>query len=283
MGWWQRRSRRARFALGLATVLATVVGWLAVGALRVLTSVDDYAAYWRRRSVTTGDLLYIALGDSAAQGLGASSPDRGYVGIVADRLAEATGRTVAVVNLSLSGAKVDDLTRQLAQLEELPPPDLVTLAIGANDAGRTEPARFRALLEDAVARLPAGAFVADVPDFGGGGRLEAARELAAVAREVVTADGRLRPVALERATRAMGWSDYARDFFHPGDSGYAIWAGAFWDAIAPTLEADAGRTASDGARSGSPERSTPSHASTSLRGRSLVHGHRRWTNDRRSA
>lgn len=245
VGWWQRRSRRARVALGLVTVLATVVGWLAFGALRVLTSVDDYAAYWRRRSTTAGNLLYVALGDSAAQGVGASSPQRGYVGIVADRLAAANGRTVAVVNLSLSGAKVDDLAAQLAELEELSPPDLVTLAIGANDAGRTDPARFRALLEDAVARLPAGAFVADVPDFGGGGRLEAARDLAAVAREVVAADGRLRPVALERATGAMGWSDYARDLFHPGDSGHAIWAGAFWDAIAPTLQADAERTARD--------------------------------------
>ena len=53
-----------------------------------------------------GDLVYVALGDSAAQGIGASTSDNGYVGLVADRLRERTGNPVLGVNLSRSGATV---------------------------------------------------------------------------------------------------------------------------------------------------------------------------------
>ena len=47
--------------------------------------------YWSVPRGEAGGLLYVALGDSAAQGIGASHPDRGYVGLLADRLRAATG------------------------------------------------------------------------------------------------------------------------------------------------------------------------------------------------
>ena len=87
-------------------------------------------------------MLYVAIGDSAAQGIGASRPDRSYVGVLADDIRNLTGRSLRVVNLSVSGA-----TTELAVLDQLPrlaklSPDLVTVAIGANDIASWDPAVF---------------------------------------------------------------------------------------------------------------------------------------------
>lgn len=207
-------------ALGLLTRAALV--WLRV---------RPTARYWRRRADVSGDLLYVALGDSTAQGIGASRPARGYVGLLADDLAHRTGRSVRVVNLSVSGAKVDSVLHdQLPALRRLVRerrPDLVTLGVGSNDAGRTNPEAFRASLLRVLAALPPGARVADVPDFQGGPRLAAAAALSRVVREEVARRPDLVAVDLYDATRAMTWRDYAGDFFHPGDRGYRRYADAF--------------------------------------------------------
>lgn len=230
------RLRRALRVAGVVVlVLAAIVAWYGYGALRIVWSVEPTAAYWERRATRDGELLYVALGDSAAQGIGADRPERGYVGLLADRITRETGRTVRVVNVSVSGAVVADVVAEqvgpLAALE----PDVVTVAIGGNDAGRTDPAAFRRSFSALCAALPPGTAVADVPDFGGGPRRPAAAELARTAREVLAQHPRLRPVALERATLDMGWGDYAGDFFHPGDSGYVRWADAFWAVVGPAL------------------------------------------------
>ena len=81
---------------------------------------------------TTGVLRYVAIGDSAAQGIGASRPDRSYVGVLADDIHAATGRSVRVINLSISGATVDVATL----LERHRPTVVWTERLLANTAGR---------------------------------------------------------------------------------------------------------------------------------------------------
>ena len=231
--------RRTRLLLGAAGAVGVVALWILQGVVGTIARIDDYAAYWVQRAGGDGELLYVALGDSAAQGVGASRPDRGYVGLLAERLAATTGRTVRVVNLSLSGARSGDVLRdQIPRLAELRP-DVVTLAVGGNDVGRTAAATFRRTMDEVAAALPPGAFVADVPDFLGGPRRAEARTFAAIVREVVAARRDLVPVELERGTGGLGWRDFAPDFFHPDDSGYAAWADAFWAAMAPRVQAPA--------------------------------------------
>lgn len=230
----RRVLRRVLPVVGVGGALAAAgAAWYAVGALRVLWSVEDFAAQWRaraQRESLAGELLLLALGDSVAQGIGASSPDRGYVGLLAARLGAATGRPVRVVNVSVTGARAADVVRdQLPQVRGLRP-DVVTLDVGANDAGRTDADAFRACLRELLDALPPGAFVADVPWFGGGRRLAAAQVLAQVVREEVAARD-LVPVAVEAATRDMRWGDYAGDLFHPDDGGHRRWADAFWAAM----------------------------------------------------
>ncbi len=235
MDTWQalRVQRVATAAFGAAASGAAVLG---LRALRVLRSAELYSAYWQRQAASEGELLYVALGDSAAQGVGASHPALGYVGRLAEQVARRTGRTVQVVNLSVSGAMTADLVReQLPQLAAAGAPDLVTVAIGGNDAGRTGPKAFRAAFVTMLDALPRGSYVADVPDFGGGPRKPAAAALASIAREELARRPSLVSVELEEATGAMRLRDYSADFFHPGDSGYRMWADAFWREMAQRL------------------------------------------------
>ncbi|CAN5179888.1 hypothetical protein BH23ACT9_BH23ACT9_35380 [soil metagenome] len=223
--WWRR---------GLAitgVVLLIAVAWIAQGVLSVLWQVDAYADHWDQRAQADGEIVYVALGDSAAQGVGASDPDRGYVGLLADRIEEATGQTVRVVNLGASGARAADvLEAQLPLLDDLDA-DVITLAVGGNDAGNTDPQDFRTSITTLLDALPAGTFVGDLPDFQGGPRLGASLTLSAIVRDELGSRPSLVAVPLEATTSANTWLDYAPDFFHPDDSGYERWAEAFWQRI----------------------------------------------------
>jgi lysophospholipase L1-like esterase len=198
-----------------------------VGAVRDQTA--PYAATWRRANelALAGEgPLWVAIGDSMTQGIGASAPDRGWVGQLAEHLA-AGGRPHRVVNLSVTGARVQDaIDGQLPALRDLASmgqvPALVTVVIGSNDvvsprlrAGLTE--RFAELLDG----LPDGVVVANLPN-----PHREARRVEALLRERER-DGRLL-VADMRAHGPRSWrGKLAADKFHPNDLGYAAMARVF--------------------------------------------------------
>ncbi|HTY28800.1 MAG TPA: hypothetical protein VMD51_11775, partial [Mycobacterium sp.] len=78
----------------------------------------SFAAYWRAhndrllRDLETGretGPVWVALGDSTAQGLGAPAPRGGYVGQALQQLRRRTGQHWRVLNLSVSGALIRDV------------------------------------------------------------------------------------------------------------------------------------------------------------------------------
>lgn len=201
-----------------------------------------YAHYWAVPRGEAGGLLYAALGDSAAQGIGASRPDRGYVGLLAQRMRQRSGRPVQVVNLSQSGARLADVVRdQLPKLAALRP-DVVTVDIGGNDVVLYDAARFSALVCELTAGLPAGSYVADVPYFMHGHWERRAVETGRLLAGCAEANG-LHVVRLHDAEQARGpvamLTDFAADWFHPNNRGHRVWAEAFWHQIArdPALAA----------------------------------------------
>lgn len=224
---------------GAAGLAVAGLGY-AAGKVHVNGHVPRYAEHWGHRSQAHPDdvLHYVAMGDSAAQGVGASSVDKAYVSLIGHRLAEATGRPVAITNLSVSGAISDDVVReQLAVFESLPfTPDVVTVAIGGNDVvyPRCNVNTFAASLKNILGRLPAGSFVGDVPWFTIPGMNRQSVDMSRRAAELVSAHGH-HLVQIHRASRSLGYLKYygnvARDLFHPNDRGYAKWADLFWDAI----------------------------------------------------
>lgn len=206
-------------------------------------------AAWRRRARQQGELLYVAIGDSAAQGVGTRDLEASYVGLLTQRLQRHAHRTVRVVNLSRYGAGIDDvLDRQLPALHALAEqgraPHLVTVAIGANDMRDVDQAVFAARVDALLAGLPRHAIVADLPCFHFG-----PRELDAVLASRMIADRARasgRPFApLHRVTELRrGWGsfpEFAWDQFHPSRLGYRVWESAFAGAVtrrAKQLRAD---------------------------------------------
>ena len=106
--------------------------------------------------------LWVALGDSTAQGLGAPNPEAGYVGQVLEVLRQRSGLPWRVLNLSVSGALIRDvLTGQLPRLPASA--DLVTCGIGVNDILYTGPGKLFGDLRALLAAVPDHTVMLDLP------------------------------------------------------------------------------------------------------------------------
>lgn len=200
------------------------------GVRATLGQAPEFARWWHEANagaVSGRGPLWVALGDSTAQGIGADRPDLGYVGQLYARL-RTHGRPWRLVNLSKTGARVGDvLADQLPQAVELKP-SLVTCAVGSNDIlWRTPRARFDVALEELLAGLPLRAVVATLPQ--GLGRQ---RALDVNGRIIDWAAARgLRVANLWATTGPPYRGKFARDGFHPNARGYRDWTDAFADAL----------------------------------------------------
>lgn len=191
------------------------------GLRHTLGQTAPYAAWWaesNRAALASGRPLWVVLGDSLSQGIGATSPDRGWVGRI---MAEPTPRLrdAAVVNLSFKGARVlEVLRRQVPVLDALRTRHdvaLVSVVTGNNDL--MSPGLAPWLAESAqllIGALPPGTVVARQPGIQ---RAAAAynRVLARAADHgIVGADFRIPHLR-------DCWGRLAPDRFHPSDRGYA--------------------------------------------------------------
>jgi lysophospholipase L1-like esterase len=190
-------------------------------------------------------LLYLALGDSTAVGVGAEQGG-GYPDRLARRLG-ASGVPVRLVNLGVSGATAADVRK--VQLPRVlgERPALVTIGVGMNDLMQGRPLREFArdlhVTADLVARTKAVVVLSELPDVSvartGG---EPAPQ--ALARRIAAYNAAIRQVAerhgflvasVEAASRhafRSGAGVFARDGFHPSARGYELWA----DAMSPAVE-----------------------------------------------
>ena len=203
-----------------------VLGRLLPRVRAVQAQTEPYAAAWARANraalAATGP-LWVALGDSMTQGIGASAFDRGWVGQLSARLLDA-GWEHRVVNLSVTGARVDDvLANQLPALEAVVGSSgsaaLVTVVIGSNDV--VSPVHRRRLVDrfaTLVDRLPDDAVVMNLPNpHREARRVDALLRQRAAAGRIVLADMRTEG---PRSWRGL----LAPDSFHLNDRGYAVMA-----------------------------------------------------------
>lgn len=200
------------------------------------------AAYWRERRKQPGRFHYLALGDSTAQGIGASAPSHSYVGQLATRIETWLDEPIAVTNLGVSGAPSrllvrDQLPRARSVLKK-EHVDLVTLAIGANDIAEWDARVFHRNISTILDTLPAETIVSEVPSFHLPWNERKVREANRIIRAVAGSRGHS-IVPLYEATRARGvrgvLTEFAQDAFHPTDRGYEIWADAFWPLVKERL------------------------------------------------
>jgi lysophospholipase L1-like esterase len=196
---------------------------------RSLEQVDAYATAWQAENaaaLAVDGPLWVVLGDSAAQGVGASSHLSGYVGVVRQRLQERDGAPWRVVNLSRSGARTREVVDVQWPAASTLPADLVTAVVGGNDALHTREPAWRRDAVDLCAGVPAGALVATVAR----GVFE---------RKTARVNAVLRAEAADRGLRLADlWAHTGPpyrglyfDGFHPNDAGYLQWADALWEAL----------------------------------------------------
>jgi len=221
--------------LAIGIVVFVLVSIQVLRLLQLRGSVATYAKYWRQRPAE-GSFTYVALGNSAAQGIGASKPELGYVGLLAQHIQQATGKTVRIVNLSVTGAKIEDVLKsQIPQLKHYKP-DLITVEIGANDVVNYNASNFRAQYDKLAAALPSGSVITNIPYFGGRIRandkaVEASRYIGEAVRKY-----NLQLVDLQTETKKkQSIFNYSADLFHPSNRAYRIWEAAFWKVIKPLV------------------------------------------------
>lgn len=203
-----------------------------------------FAAYWQAhnervlRDLETGTNpgpLWVALGDSTAQGLGAPGPRGGYVGQALQQLRRRTGEHWRVLNLSVSGALIRDVLG--GQIPLLPQePDLVTCGVGANDILFSAPGRLFSDLRALLAAVPDRTVMLDLPLPAGFwwivGRMSVPyiNRINRVIYEVSTDRGL--PVAEVSAQFVAPWAGkFACDSFHPSQDGYRDWTRALLTAL----------------------------------------------------
>jgi lysophospholipase L1-like esterase len=185
--------------------------------------------------------LWVVLGDSTAQGLGAHSPDGGYVGQVLTELRRQTGLPWRVLNLSVSGSLARDVLG--AQLPVMPAhADLVTCGIGINDILYTSPTKLFADLRTLIAALPDQTVLLDLPlpagcwGFLGRATVPYVTRINRTIHQAAAARGL--PVAEVSAHFLPPWSGkFASDCFHPSQDGYRDWARALLATVPPLAAA----------------------------------------------
>ena len=239
--WPWRKIGRAALAAPLACLLV-----LGVEALVAIPGPDDHFHNPDRQPVRLGGpgqaLTYVVLGDSTAAGRGGHY-DMGIAIQTARHLARA--RPIMLVNLAVSGAKVRDVERDQLPAALRLKPDIVLLAVGANDVthftpgGSIQTGLSAILTSLAQARPGVRVVLTGSPDVGAVRRfaqplrwvagLETRRVNHAVDAVIEAAQNRREQVVLAPIAQKAGPLFHqdadllAPDRFHPNDQGYATW------------------------------------------------------------
>jgi acyl-CoA thioesterase-1 len=230
-----------RPALAALGVVLSATAWWGTGAAGVRMLPAERSA----------EVVYVALGDSTVEGVGASTAANNYVGRLGARLRDRYPRT-RTVNLGAAGAtSYDVLEAQVAQAVALRP-HLVTLSIGPNDITGRVPVETYAGNLDAILRRLASETetvivvnllpdLAVTPRFRNRDSAPVVGRLSAQFNKVVAHTARRHGalvVDLYRASRreVPGHPELlSADGYHPSDLGYARWAELMWEAVRTRL------------------------------------------------
>jgi acyl-CoA thioesterase I len=226
-----------RRALATALVVSLLSGcsWTRGASARMLPADHD------------APVMYVALGDSTVEGIGASRSELNYVSRLYARLREVY-RNTRVENLGVGGAtSVDVLARQLDRAVALAP-DLVTLSVGPNDITERVPlADYTRNIDAIFGRLTsqtrAVLVVNLLPDLAITPRFRGHEAEAVVGRRSIEFNAALTRLARRHGVEVVDLYEPSRrevparpelmagDGYHPSDLGYARWAELMWDAV----------------------------------------------------
>lgn len=227
-------------------VLTVLIVPLLLYGLFVLTSVGRFAKFWASQNDKPRDkgaYMMVALGDSTVQGIGATSPYKGFVGQLAKEIEVTRGESVQVYNYSKSGDRASDVVdNQLSNKDKFQQANVIVVSVGSNDitkgVSKDEYIKNVSKIFDA---LPAEKVVmATIPP------LERSKFSKATVQEwnkdlqalVKAKKVRLAPVYNAIDPRSRDPRIYSIDLYHPSNIGYRLWAGAFYPPVSEVLSGE---------------------------------------------
>lgn len=188
---------------------------------------------------TTSPFTYVALGDSTAEGMGASTPERAYTNIIYTSLKDRY-RTTKYHNFARSGAILSDVVDKQLPKAIAEKPDLITISVGANDIiRRTKTDDYERLLRKLLKTLhretDATVVISTVPDLSFTtavpkilktySRYMANRYNEIIVRVADETNTVLVDVFNDSKSILKAYPEaVATDGWHPSDFGYALWA-----------------------------------------------------------
>lgn len=185
--------------------------------------------------------VYVAIGDSTVEGIGASHHSKSFPALVFEKIKKDKKEAV-FHNLGKGGAKVKDvIEHQLRKTIELKP-DLVTISVGGNDLHRRTNLKhfekdFSYLLKTLKEETNAEVIVSNIPD------VSLLPSISIFLKYVVRFMNRRFNRIINKHTKEFKYSlidlyegskEHGKkykdlisaDGFHPSDKGYALWANA---------------------------------------------------------
>ena len=223
----------------IAIVGAGMIAMLAVGCDRKTVSQGI------NRPMTTGAIVYVALGDSTGAGVGAR--DGGYVARLFKRIAERRpGSTLS--NLCVSGSTTADLVRDQLERVVALNPDFVTVGIGINDIGHgltleEFSKNYEQILSTLRQKTTARIVVTNIPDISAAPRIPSVMR-SEYQRQIMEFCRRLEEIAkrhevtvfdvytITKDELPLHPEYFSSDGFHPSDEGYELWATTMWPTVA---------------------------------------------------
>ena len=229
-----------RSGIGLAVLAACILAGPLVGCNR-----DQAAPVTSEKPMTTGPIVYVALGDSTGSGVGAR--DGGYVARLFKRIEERRPGS-KLNNLCVSGATTQDLLRGQLDRGVAANPDLVTVGIGINDVGHgftldQFAKNYEQILSTLKEKTRARIVVTNIPDISTAPRIPASMR-SEYQQQLIQFSRRLEEIAARHGVTvfdiytittqelASHPEYFSSDGFHPSDAGYEMWAQQMW----PTIE-----------------------------------------------
>lgn len=214
--------------------LPKIFGRFFDGVAEVEGQVERYAVQWDDANeiarFETGP-LWVALGDSSSQGVGATSWENGWTHTVLDRLRTTTGDPWRLVNLSMSGGRFLDVAdRQMPVLNTMiDTPQLITCVIGSNDLmWRRGSSGIVRDANHAIDRIPSGTLVS---------RLNGPGPRPGLLNEVFERGEDQHGHQLFNIWNwPSGRGALAADRIHPSDIGYQHMAELAWTALQASLD-----------------------------------------------
>ena len=200
------------------------------------------------KPMTTGPILYVALGDSTGAGIGAR--EGGYVLRLFNRLVERRPGS-KLTNLCVSGATTEDLIRGQLERGVGMNPDLVTVGIGINDIGHgltvdEFSTNYEEILKTLREKTHAEIVVTNIPDISTAPVIPGAMR-GQYQQQIIQFSKRLEEIAARHGVTVFDVYTittkelpshpeyFSADGFHPSDQGYELWAEQMWPTVARVI------------------------------------------------